>query len=118
MGVRITGIDKAMKNLATLQRNAQELHGEHGVPLDDLYTPSFMAQYTEYTTIEEMIHASDVLADIDEQDEAGAREALHGQAWSDFVNRHTRFSSWEEMLRAAGREHVRGRLFKGLGIGR
>ena len=112
--MRITGIDKAMKNLATLQRNAQELHGEHRVTLEDLYPPSFMAKYTVYTTIENMIHASGVLADIDERDEAGAREALHDQAWSDFVNRHTRFSSGEEMRRAAGREHVRGRLFKGL----
>lgn len=32
--MRSTGIDKAIKNLATLQRNAQELHGEHRVTLE------------------------------------------------------------------------------------
>ena len=112
--MRITGIDKAMKNLSTLQRNAQELHGEHRVALDDLYTASFMAKYTEYATIQDMIDASGVLADIGEQDDARAREAFDGQPWSDFVNRHTRFSGWGEMLSTAGKEHVATQLFKGL----
>ena len=112
--MRITGLDKVMKNLSALQRNARELDGEHRVSLGDLYPPAFMAKYTDYTTIDDMIHESGVLAEIDDRDEAGAREALHGQAWNDFVSQHTRFSSGEEMLRVAGREHVEARLFSGL----
>ncbi len=112
--VRITGIDKAMKNLSMLQRNAQELHGERRVALHELYPPSFMAKYTEYAAIQEMIQTSGVFADIGEQDEARVREAFHDQAWSDFVNRHTRFSGWEEMRRTAGKEYVAAQLFKGL----
>ena len=60
------------------------------------------------------IDASGVLADIGEQDDARAREAFDGQPWSDFVNRHTRFSGWGEMLSTAGKEHVATQLFKGL----
>ena len=51
---------------------------------------------------------------IEEQDDARAREAFDGQPWSDFVNRHTRFSGWGEMLSTAGKEHVATQLFKGL----
>ena len=110
--MRITGSDKATKNLSTLQRDAQELHGEHRVAFGALYPPGFMAMYTDYATVDDMIHASAVSADTDNRDEA--LEALRDPAWNDFVSRHTRFFSGQEMLRVARREHVEARLFKGL----
>jgi len=61
---------------------------------------SFMAAYTEFKTLQEMVNAGG----IDSPDD------LKTDEWNTFVAEHTQFDSWSSMLKKAGTLRLKRKL--------
>lgn len=85
--------------LDELQKKAEELHGEHTIPFDDLFNESFMKQYTPHSTIDEFFNAGGFEFETEEEFEKISDEKLDKH-----VQNSTNFSNWYEILTKAG-EH-------------
>lgn len=108
--MRIDGLTDLMKNLETLQRNAQELDGRHHLTLRELFPDQFMTAYTDFGSMQEMLDASG----FDGETEEEIKNIFSGQEWNDFVSGRTMFSSWQEMMRRGCADWTRERLHRGL----
>lgn len=86
--------------LKELQRKSKELSGQRKIPLTELLPDNFMREYTDFQTLEAMFDATR----IKHSEEIGNEE------FSKFVSIHTRFSNWDEMLKAATIEYARNKL--------
>ena len=95
-----------LDGLRKLERRAKELHGTHNVPVSQLLTPNFMRKHTPFGSFEAMITTSPFIVDTAED-----FRAIPDAEWDAFVRQNTRFSSWNEMLSAAGAEWMKGKLF-------
>ncbi len=107
---KITGLDEFQRKIEQLRHNAENLDGQHQVPLDELFAPAFMRQHS-------------TLGDFD----AFCREAGLSECSNDAfaavpdvtldtaVKRHTQFASWEEMKHAGAADWAKRRLFDGIG---
>lgn len=87
-------------NLKELQRKLKELNGQRKIPLTQLLPDNFIGEYTDFQTLQAMVDASS----IKNSEEIGNEE------FSKFVSTHTRFSNWEEMLKAATIEYTKSKL--------
>ncbi len=94
--IRIEGMDRLQRKLKDLGRKAQELDGEHHVPLAELLSPDFMARNTDFGNAQEMFDEGGFK--IESQDDF---EKIPDVEWDAFVAARTQFSNWEEMLTAA-----------------
>lgn len=93
--------EDALRKLRDLQRKAEQLDGEHSVPLAELFNDEFMLRNTEFPSVKSMLEGSgykiesnEELANIPEED------------WDTFIRSCTRFASWDEMKNAAAQEWV------------
>lgn len=102
---KIEGLDKVHKKLEDLAHKAQELDGQHNVPVSELLTEEFLSQCTRFSWVEEMFEASGFK--IESQEDFAA---IPDDQWNDFVGQNSSFDSWQAMLEAAGNEWVRKRL--------
>ena len=84
------GLDK-------LQKKAEKLDGEHDIPLDKLFNPSFMKRYTKHTTIDEFLESGGFEFETEEEFENLSEEQL-----DQHVRISTNFNSWRDMLAKAG----------------
>ncbi len=100
-----SNVDEVIRKLEQIKRNAEELSGEHVIPFSDLFTSEFMDNYTDFESIDELIRSSGFpiqsSADI---------EKLPNDEWNDFIQKHTRFSNWTEMVQTAGKEYFAKKL--------
>jgi hypothetical protein len=103
--VRITGLEEFQRKLRELKDRVESLSGEHSVPIFELLSPSFLAGCTLFNSAEELFTKSgfkvESQADFD---------AIPNEAWDEFIHENTSFSSWKEMLDAAGAAWVNERL--------
>ena len=97
MDIKITFNDAKLKEL---QRKIKDLDGQKRIPLSELLPDDFIRKHTDFQTLQAMLDASG----IENKEEIGNEE------FSKFVATHTRFSNWEEMLKAAGPEYVKRQL--------
>lgn len=97
MDIKITINDAKLKEL---QRKAKDLHRQRDVLLSELLPHDFIRKYTDFQTLQAMFDASG----IENSEEIG------NDKFSKFVAAHTRFSNWEEMLKAAGIEYIKRQL--------
>ena len=97
--------DDAIRKLRDLQRKTDQLDGQHEVPLAELFCDEFMLRNTDFPSIGAMLEASgfnvDTTADF---------AAIPDDEWDAVVRAGTRFTSWDDMKRAAGGEWARRRL--------
>ena len=104
-GFEIKGLDEIKQKMEQMKRNAEKLSGEHMIPFSDLFASDFMNNYTDFKSIDEMIQSSGFVintsADI---------EKLPDGEWDNFVQMHTRFSNWNEMVKIAGKEYFARKL--------
>ena len=108
--LKIEGLDRIQGRLAEMGRRAEALDGaQQKVLFDDLFPPAFMAEHTEFETLQAMVDASGLF-----ESEADVADVLDGQEWSDFVARRTKFSDWREMLLQATGERTFRQLTDGL----
>ncbi len=96
----IKGLDELQRNLEQLERNLGALEGTREVPLEELFIPAFMAHWTDFGNIQEMVDASG----ISTPDEIGAPR------WDEFVLSRTKFDGWREMIAEAGADYASRRL--------
>jgi hypothetical protein len=99
MGINVTA---DMSGLEDLERKLKELHGIHTVPLAELMPDDFIRRNTDFATLSEMLDASGLTLESQEDFESGA--------WNAFVAERTRFENWKEMQQAAAGEWVGRKL--------
>ena len=82
-----------------LERDAEARGAKPQIPLAELFAVDFLTKYTDFGSLEEMVHASgykiESQADVD---------TIPQGEWNNFVARHTQFSNWEQMLQTAAVE--------------
>jgi hypothetical protein len=91
--------EDALRKLNELQRKAEQMNGQHSVPLGELFPEEFMLRQTDFSSIAGMIDASGFPVVTGDDFAAIPREV-----WDAFVKERTRFLSWEEMRATAMRE--------------
>ncbi|WP_434717197.1 hypothetical protein P5X00_39745 (plasmid) [Paraburkholderia sp. A2RO-4L] len=105
MGSGITGLKELQKGLNDLARRAQALDGKHSVPISDLLTPSFLSRCSRFLALDDLFAASGFLVNSEED-----FAAIPDEQWDAFIRTNTTFSTWEEMLGAAGEAWVQKQL--------
>lgn len=95
MAVEITGFD----DLDGFRERVDSSGGE--VPMDELFTPDFMQNYTEFETFEAFLDRSPWTVETQADFEAIPSDELDA-----FVEGRTGFDSWATMLSVGGREYV------------
>lgn len=102
MGIT-SNIDEVKRNLEEKARKIEELTGKHEVQfsnLDELFTPDFMKEYTNFNSIDEMFHADG--SNIESKADVGK---IPNDIWNEFICKHTQFADWVEMQKMAWKEH-------------
>lgn len=97
------GFDNLRRNLDQLQKNIESLQGE--VSFSELFTPSFMARYTNFTSFDDLLAKSGFTVESTE-DFANIPDV----AWDVFIASDTRFANWEEMKVKAFEEYAQRKL--------
>jgi hypothetical protein len=90
---------------AVVQRRLEELDGTHQIPFDELFDPEFMIEFTDFTSIDEMLETSGFKTDTEED-----FAAIPDAEWDQFVARTTRFANWHEMQQEAGNRWAQKKL--------
>ncbi len=102
-----TGLDTLQRNLRRLQDRARALDGTHSVPIGELLHPGFIRTHARgSSTVEEWLQKSGFK--IESPDDF---KAIPDAEWDAYVQASTSFSSWKDMLKAAGTEMVKRKLF-------
>ena len=101
------GLDTLQRNLQRLGDRARALDGTHSVPLSELLHPGFIRAHVRgCSTVEEWFQKSGFK--VDSTDDF---KAIPDAEWDAYIRSSTSFSSWEDMLKAAGTEMVKRKLF-------
>jgi len=103
--MKIEGLDELSKKLDKLAKNAEGLDGSHTVSMTDILTPGFISEHTRFANADELFEASGFKCHSQE-----AFEAIPEAELDKFIQSESSFSSWQEMLGAAGREWAIGKL--------
>lgn len=103
----MSGFDEFERKLNRLSENAQAIDGEHLVPLNDLFPPAFMGEYTDYQSLEELFEASGFTVETPED-----FAAIPDAEWDAVIVRVTRFSDWQAMQEKGAAEWIA----KGIGL--
>lgn len=101
----LKGADSIVKKLDSIARKAEQLDGEHSVPINDLFTVQFMRSYTRFSSIDEMLEAGGV--------KIGSQADLKDVPNDDLdclVRNETGFNNWDEMLHAASEQWISKQL--------
>ena len=88
------------------ERKMKELAKPRNVSFDELMPPSFMRSNTRFQTLQQMVDESGFATD----DTETIRSLLKSDHWSQYVDRHTRFKSWDDMLATAAAANMRKHL--------
>jgi len=105
---KITGLDEFQRKIEQMRRNAEQLGGEHQVPLTDLFSPAFMRQHSRVTDFATFCKDAGLDVSSTEAFAAIPRDTL------DAAVRHlTEFATWEDMKHAGAADWARRRLFDG-----
>ncbi len=104
-GIKFDGLDDFIDNLEQLAQNAQELDGEHEVPLSELFTQAFMEENTHYSSLGDLLEAGGFHADSAEAFDSIPKSELDAH-----IARTTKFDSWESMLEEATGQYVTRKL--------
>ena len=98
-------LEDISRKLRDLQRRAEDVDGEHSVPINELFYDEFMLRNTDFSSIDDMFAASGFKVETSDD-----FAAIPDDEWDAFVKARTRFESWEEMKKAAVQQWAAGRL--------
>lgn len=93
--------DDFLSKIRELGRRAEEMDGDHSVPLAELFPDEFVLRHTDFPTFADLIAASGFRVESQED-----FSAIPDNEWDEFVRLRSRFNSWEEMLSEASREWI------------
>jgi len=102
---KIEGLDELQNNLKSLADKAQDLDGQHNVPVSELLTSSFLSKHTRFSSTNELFEASGFKVESSED-----FVAIPDDKWDDFIRSISSFENWRAMLTAAGEEWVSKQL--------
>jgi hypothetical protein len=105
MGVKISGLDELSKKLKKTEPKAKELEGGASVGFGELFNESFMAKYTNFSTIDEFFDYSPFKIEIEED-----FDNINPEELDQYVRDYSRFEDWEDMKGTAGTEWVAKQL--------
>ena len=92
----MSGFDEIERELQQLADKAEAMDGEHSISLTELCPPAFMAEHTDFATIEEMFEASGFTVETPED-----FAAIPDAEWDVFIASRTRFADWRTMQEKA-----------------
>lgn len=101
--MKVTGMEELQRKLDRLQNNVQELNGS--VPLRDILTPEFMSRETKFSSVKAMFESTPFKIESQDDFRALAQDQLDA-----FIREHTKFSSWQDLLKAGGLEYAKRKL--------
>lgn len=96
----VEGYDDAIRKLNEFSDKVHDLANQKSVPFEELFIDSFMSTHTDFQTFQQMLDASGI-------EDA---EEINGEAWSNFVASHSRFTGWDDMFGTAGAEWMKRKL--------
>lgn len=99
------GFDKIIKDLNDMQSTAKELEKGVEVPFSVLFNQSFMSNYTQFNSFDDLLKAGNFVTEKPEDFDAIPDDELDKH-----IKETTRFSNWQEMLDTAGTEHITKKL--------
>lgn len=106
--LEVSGFDEIERKLQQLADNVETMTGEHSIPLTEFYPPAFMAEHTDYETIEQMFEASGFTVETPED-----FTAIPNAEWDAFIASRTQFADRRTMQTKAAAEW----LSRGIGLG-
>ncbi|NUT60143.1 hypothetical protein [Herbaspirillum sp. C9C3] len=95
--MEIKGLDEFSRHLKQLAENASKIDGTQNVPLPDLLTPEFMSAHTRFPNAQALFDGSGFKLDSVED-----LKAIPDEDWDRYIQAESSFSSWRDMLSAAG----------------
>jgi G3E family GTPase len=93
--IQSDALDEVRRRLQELQRRAEAIQGNEGIPTLELFSERFMNARTSFSSFQTMVEASgiDIKEDTNELDDR--------EDWSAFVAANTTFPGWKAMRDAA-----------------
>ncbi len=102
---KLSGFDNFKKHIEKLQENVKGLEGQHNIPFDELFPASFMLNYTDSSSIEELLQKGNF--DIKSQEDF---EEIPDDTMNSFIAMHTSFLTWNQLVPKASEEWLVRRL--------
>jgi len=97
------------KRLDKLIKNAEAIDGVNKITFDELFNTDFMKKHTRFSSIDELLRAGSI--SVNSPDDLNA---ILGDEFDQYIRQVTSFSSWNETLKTASLEWVKGKLFNGV----
>ena len=104
--VTFDGFDELNRKLERLGDNAKSIHGDHQVPLNELFPATFMLQHSKLQSFDSLLRAGGF------EDTPFAE--IPDAEWDRVVAAHTVFADWSAMKEAAARAWARERVMRGV----
>jgi hypothetical protein len=98
--IKITGLDELTKNLDRLSDKLEDATKPRNVQFSELFGPAFMTRHTSFSSFDEMVKKSPFKVESQED-----FKAIPDAAWDDYVQKSTKFSSWQKMISNASEEY-------------
>lgn len=89
-------------------KRLEELADEKRVALHDLLNQQFIRKYTEFNSLEEMLQSCPLTANAVTAEEF--KVIQESDEWNAYIQQHTRFKNWQDMLNTAVVEWLRRKL--------
>ncbi len=100
----IEGFDEVINELEMLSKKAEELDGEHEVPLDELFDSSFMGRYTQFSSFDDLLDTGGFI--VNNQEDFNNPDG----ALDNYISSTTSFKNWEDMMGKATQVYLAKRL--------
>jgi len=97
------------KILDKLVKNVEAIDGLNEITFDELFNTDFIKKHTRFSSIDELFRVGGISVNS-----ANDLNAILGDEFDQYIRQVTSFSSWNEMLKTASLEWVKGRLFNGV----
>jgi hypothetical protein len=96
------GFDKVQRRLDDMAKRAAELDGkQQAVSLSELLNDDFIAEYSSFSSFDDLLAASPFKVETKED-----FEAIPDAEWDTYIGANTSFESWEDMQRQAASEYL------------
>lgn len=106
--LNITGLDEFQRRIDQLRKNAEQLDGEHQVPVLELFPPAFMRQHSKVSDFDTFCRDSG----LDASSKDGFA-SISVQQLDLATQQLTEFANWGEMKKAGAADWAKRRLFDG-----
>ncbi|MEI2395573.1 hypothetical protein V8V88_09940 [Paenibacillus phytohabitans] len=101
ISVKFEGFDELERNLNNLQNKVQQLEETETVAFTDLFITSFMREYTDYSSFEELLEAGGF--EVNSQEDF---QNIPDDVFDKHIAEHTKFDNWGEMLQQGTNEYI------------